>query len=208
MSRPLIVALHGVGSSARDMAVALAPLERFAEVLALDGLDPFNGGGAGRQWFSVAGVTEADRPLRVAEALPSLVDRLDRLAKDRSLKRDDLVLLGFSQGAIMTLAMVAQGLHPGRAVAIAGRLAAPVVPTEERLASLLLVHDRADRVMPPALSAEAAARLSAAGHLVNLLLTDGIGHGIGFPTTSAVADWLTTTDSSRNDFHSDQRITM
>jgi phospholipase/carboxylesterase len=180
------------------MAVALAPLERFAEVLALDGLDPFDGGGAGRQWFSVAGVTEADRPLRVAEALPSLVDRLDRLAKDRSLKRDDLVLLGFSQGAIMTLAMVA----------IAGRLAAPVVPTEERLASLLLVHDRADRVMPSALSVEAAARLSAAGHFVKLLLTDGIGHGIGFPTTAAVADWLTTTDSSRNEFHSDQRITM
>jgi phospholipase/carboxylesterase len=124
------------------------------------------------------------------------------------LKRDDLVLLGFSQGAIMTLAMVAQGLHPGRAVAIAGRLAAPVVKAGDRFASLLLVRDSADRVMPPALSAEAAAQLSAAGHHVNLTETDGIGHGIGFPTTSVVADWLTAIDSSRSDFHSDQRITM
>jgi phospholipase/carboxylesterase len=202
----LIVALHGVGSSAHDMAAALAPLQAFAEVVALDGRDPFDGGGAGRQWFSVSGVTEADRPERVAEALPSLVDRLDKLARDRGLRREDLLLLGFSQGAIMTLAMVAQGLHPGRAVAIAGRLAAPVVLAGDRPASVLLVHDSVDRVMPAALSANAASQLSAAGHHVKVIGTDGIGHSIGSPTTSAIADWLATTDSSRNDF-SQQRIT-
>jgi phospholipase/carboxylesterase len=206
MSRPLIVALHGVGSSARDMAAALAPLQAFAEVVALDGRDPFDGGGAGRQWFSIAGVTEADRPARVAEALPSLIGRLDLLAEERGLAREEMVLLGFSQGAIMTLAMVAQGLHPGRAVAIAGRLAAPVVQAGDRPASVLLIHDSADRIMPVALSADAAAQLSAAGHHVKLIGTDGIGHSIGFPTTSAIADWLATTDSSRND-SSQQRIT-
>lgn len=199
MSRPLIVALHGVGATARDLAAALVPLEALAELVALDGRDPFDGGGAGRQWFSVTGVTEADRPLRIAEALPSLVGRLDRLAKERGMKREDLVLLGFSQGAIMTLAMVAQGLHPGRAIAIAGRLAAPVVPAGDRPASLLLVHDNADRVMPPRLSIDAAAQLSAAGHHVDLIRTDGIGHGIASPTNSAIADWLITTDASRND---------
>jgi phospholipase/carboxylesterase len=95
MSRPLIVALHGVGSSARDIAAAVAPLERIADLVALDRAEPFDGGGRGRQWFSVAGVTEADRPMRVAGALPALVDRLDRLAADRGVAREDLVLLGF-----------------------------------------------------------------------------------------------------------------
>lgn len=49
MTRTIIVALHGVGSSARDMAVALVPLASVADVIALDGPEPFDHGGAGRQ---------------------------------------------------------------------------------------------------------------------------------------------------------------
>lgn len=196
MSRPLIVALHGVGSSARDMAEALAPLERIADVVALDGCEPFDGGGRGRQWFSVSGITETDRPMRVAAAMPGLLDRLDRIAQDHGVARQALVPVGFSQGAIMTLSMVAQGLHTGRAVAIAGRLAAPVVPAAGQPASLLLVHDSADRVMPLRLSEEAAASLTAAGHHVQLTRTDGIGHGIAPATIAAIAGWLAATASS------------
>jgi len=190
VSRPLIVALHGVGATARSMAAALGPLKDVAEVVALDGCEAFDRGGAGRQWFSVTGVTEVDRPLRVAAAMPRLVDRLDRLARDRAVDRDALILVGFSQGAIMTLALVAQGLHHGRAVAIAGRLAAPVLPITGRAASLLLVHDQDDPVMPSSLADEAAARLGAAGHQVVLQHTQGVGHGIGASTSTAIRDWL------------------
>ena len=197
MSRPLLVALHGVGASARDMAAALTPLEAACDVIALDGLERFDGGGTGRQWFSVAGVTEANRPVRVARALPALLARLDELAAERHVSRDDLVLVGFSQGAIMTTAMVAQGFHPGRAVAIAGRLAAPVLPAGDRAATLLLVHDSADRVMPASLSTDASTRLAAAGHTVELVLTEGVGHGIGLPTLNAVARWLSATATHR-----------
>jgi phospholipase/carboxylesterase len=179
------------------MAAALAPLESIADVVTLDGTDPFDGGGRGRQWFSISGVTEQDRPLRVAEALPALLTRLDELASSRSLAREDMVVLGFSQGAIMTLAMVAQGLHPGRAIAIAGRLASSVVEAGNQASALLLIHDGLDRVMPATLSDEAGARLSAAGHSVKLIRTDGNGHGIGPSTIKAIAEWLNTTDAFR-----------
>jgi len=195
MSRPLIIALHGVGSSADNLAAALAPLASVAEVVALDGCEPFDGGGRTRQWFSVAGVTEADRPLRVAGALPSLLRRLDRLASERDVRRDDVVLLGFSQGAIMTLAAVAQGLHRGCAVAVAGRLATPVVHAADP-ATVLLLHDDADPVMPAALSTDAAARLRAAGHRVTLTRTHGIGHTIGPATLAAIDHWLAETASA------------
>jgi len=108
------------------MTAALAPLEGVADVVALDGCEAFDRGGPGRQWFSIAGVTEANRPIRVAIALSRLLDRLDKLARDRGVERDALTFGGFSQGAIMTLAMLAQGLHAGRTVAIAGRPAVPV----------------------------------------------------------------------------------
>jgi phospholipase/carboxylesterase len=192
MTRPLIVALHGVGSSARQLASALAPLENVADVLALDGGEPFDGGGGGRQWFSISEVTEADRPARVLAALPSLLARLDAVAAARGIDRSDMVLLGFSQGAIMTLAAIAQGDHSGPAVAIAGRLAAPVKPARDKTASLLLVHDRDDAVMPVALSDEAGATLAAAGHRVATAHSAGVGHGIGPATVAAIADWLAT----------------
>lgn len=195
MTRPLVVALHGVGSSARDMATALSPLRAVADVVALDGGDPFDGGGSGRQWFSVHGVTEANRSRRVLDAVPPLLDRLDRLAAERGVAREDLVLLGFSQGAIMALAMVAQGLHPGPAIAIAGRLAAPVIPAGGDPATVLLVHDSDDSYMPAALSEVAKARLAAAGHNVNLARTVGVSHGIGPATFTAIADWLAATAS-------------
>lgn len=197
MSRPLIIALHGVGSSARDMAVALSPLQPIADVVALDGTDPFDGGGAGRQWFSVSGLTEADRPRRILNGLASLLDRLDRVAAEHGVAREELLLLGFSQGAIMTLAIVAQGLHPGRAIAVAGRLAAPVLPARAGPATLLLVHDSGDTVMPAALSAEAKSKLAAAGHHVDIAHTADIGHGIGPATITAIADWLAATALSQ-----------
>jgi len=197
MNRPLIVALHGVGSSGPDMVGALAPLTAVAEVIALDGCEPFDGGGRGRQWFSVSGVTEADRPRRVAGALPRMLERLDELARQHGVQRNDLVLLGFSQGAIMTLAMVAQGFHAGRAIAIAGRLAAPVVPAALHPASLLVIADSVDRVMPQELSQDAVDRLRVGGHHVDQNLTVGVGHGIGAETLSSIASWLAATASPR-----------
>lgn len=190
MSRPVLVALHGVGSTDVQISSALKPLEEVADVLVLPGPDPFDGGGAGRQWFSIAGVTEENRPARAAAALEQLLPRLDQLAGARGMLRDELVLLGFSQGAILTLGAVASGAHRGAAVAIAGRLATPIVPAEDRPGNVLLVHDRNDPVMPVQLAAAAAEELARAGHDVDRVLTTGIGHSIGPATLTAVYDWL------------------
>ncbi|BBC73339.1 hydrolase [Altererythrobacter sp. B11] len=189
MTKKLIVALHGVGSNARDMMSALQPLTSQTDVVALDGPEPFHANALGRQWFSVAGITEANRPGRVKAAVPQLLEMLDRVAQDRGVRRDDLVLIGFSQGAIMTLAAIAGGHFHGHAVAIAGRLAAEVA-SQSQPANLLLVHDRDDPVMPPTLSVEAGAALSRAGHQVHGARTAGVGHGIGETTTSIINRWL------------------
>lgn len=196
MNPPLVVALHEVGSSARDLQAALAPPAAASEVVSLDRCERFDGGGHGRQWFSVSGLTEDDRPRRVARALPRMRERLDDLAKQRPVARKHLVLLGFSQGAIMKLAMVAQGFHVGRAIAIAGRLAAPVVPVALEPASLLVIADSADQVMPRGTSRDTAERLRAAGLHVDQILTIGIGHSIGAPTLSSIASWLSATASA------------
>ena len=191
MNPPLIVALHGVGSSADDMTAALHPLTAFADVIALPGHEPFDSSDSGRQWFSVMSVTESNRSTRTAAALPALIAKLDQLAVARNISRDDIILLGFSQGAIMTLAAVAGGYHCGRAISIAGRLAVPVSPALDRQAEILVVHDADDHIMPSGLSINAATALNRAGHAVEVVETAAVGHRIGKATLDAIGAWLT-----------------
>jgi phospholipase/carboxylesterase len=195
MTKNIIVALHGVGSNAHDMGQALQLLAGRNEIVALDGPEPFHANAVGRQWFSIVGVTEANRGARVSAALPTMVQMLDGVARDHGVQRDDLILLGFSQGAIMTLAAIAEGYFHGRAIAVAGRLAVVPKPTE-RPANLLLVHDRDDPVMPVDLSVDAGAALSRIGHHVDGSWTNGIGHGFGQATIASIDRWLTTNVST------------
>lgn len=188
----LIVALHGVGSRASDITPFADALGGAADIeaLALDGPDPFDMGPTGRQWFSVRDVTEADRPARVARALPSFLARLDALRSARGLDPAELALAGFSQGAIMALAAAAGG-HPfGAIIAAAGRLAAPVAPATAAAPAILLLHDRLDPVMPIALERQALAAFRAGGYNIRAIETDGYGHAIGPDTLQSATGFL------------------
>src|SRR5690606_8078115 len=75
--RQLFILLHGVGGTPQDMqplAQALRAAFPQAAILAPAGFEPYDGAAAGRQWFSVSGVTDDNRPERVARAMPALVD--------------------------------------------------------------------------------------------------------------------------------------
>jgi phospholipase/carboxylesterase len=193
LSRPLIVALHEAGGSARDFAEALHPLNSVAELIALDGTEAFDAGATGRQWFSGTGVTDDNRLDRVRRALPPLLRRMDRLAARLGIARETMLLLGFGQGAAMALAAAADGHHRGSLIAIAGRLAGPVAPAPAGAAPILILHDRSDPVMPPVLGRSAADRLIQAGYPTELVMTKGCGHAIGPTTLRAIAGWLART---------------
>jgi phospholipase/carboxylesterase len=69
----LILLFHGVGASANDMVPAgkqFAAKFPAAMVVSLEGVQPSDFG-QGRQWFPVAGITEENRPERVAAAMPA-----------------------------------------------------------------------------------------------------------------------------------------
>ena len=78
MARQLVLLFHGVGSNARDLVPlgeALAPHLPDAAIVSVQAPE---GAGRGRQWFSVQGVTETDRPARVAAAMPGFVQAVQR----------------------------------------------------------------------------------------------------------------------------------
>ncbi|WP_276152807.1 MULTISPECIES: hypothetical protein [unclassified Sulfitobacter] len=67
-----IVFLHGVGGSGDSIHPLAQQLDLAFEAHCPDGPQAFDMG-AGRQWFSVNGVTETNRPARVTEALPAFM---------------------------------------------------------------------------------------------------------------------------------------
>lgn len=177
----LILLLHGVGSDGGAMApLAQALRAEFpqAALLAPDAPHPFDGGGRGRQWFSVAGITEANRGERVAAVLPALHDWIRQTQDRLRVGPAATAIAGFSQGAILALetAIAADGLA-GRVLAFSGRFvqqpqAAP------RHTTVHLFHGDADPVIPALLSSQALETLGLLQGDATLDIAEGVGHQI------------------------------
>ena len=99
----LVLLFHGVGSSARDLmplGEAMAPHLPAAAIVSLQAPEA---AGPGRQWFSIQGVTETDRPARVAAAMPGFRQAVGQWQAACAIGSAGTTLIGFSQGAIMGL---------------------------------------------------------------------------------------------------------
>jgi phospholipase/carboxylesterase len=174
----LVLFLHGVGSNGADLrqlSQHFAQSLPGAVFLSPDGTQPFDGGGNARQWFSVAGVTEANRPARIEAARPALDTLID--AAKAQAKADQVILIGFSQGSIMALDALARG-KVSEVVAFAGRLAFTGTPTPQPQARALLVGGMADQVISHRLSSEAGERLAAVGVDAKVVILSGVPHTI------------------------------
>jgi phospholipase/carboxylesterase len=173
---------HGVGASALHMAALAARLAAEypqAAVVCVDGPQAFDGGAPGAggwQWFSIQGVTEQNRPERVAQALPGFVAAVRALQQRFGVSWQCTALAGFSQGAIMALeAVQAEPQLAGRVLAFSGRHAtAPVHAPVDTTVHLL--HGMDDRVIPPGPAIDAAERFVALGGDVTANVLPGIAH--------------------------------
>lgn len=177
----LVLLFHGVGSSAANLVPlgdAIAQARPDAMVVSVDAPHASTLG-SGREWFSVLGVTEQNRPARIARAMPSFLQTVAHWQQAAGLGPEQTVLVGFSQGAIMALESTqVQGVVPASCVvALAGRFAEPVRRAPAGV-HFHLVHGEADNVVPARFSVEAAAALQARHAQVTLDLLPGLGHGI------------------------------
>lgn len=175
----LLVLLHGVGGRGADlMPLAEALRAEFPQsaVVAPDAPHPFDGGGPGRQWFSLAGINEANRAERVAAVLPGLLEWLKATQRRLGVGRAAMALGGFSQGAILALeaVQVEDGIA-GRVLAFSGRYA--TLPTlAPRQTTLHLFHGGADPVIDASHARGALAALAVLDGDATLDIAEGIGH--------------------------------
>ena len=198
----LMVLLHGVGATAASfapIAQTLAPKLPTTEFLVPGGTDPFDGGPPGRQWFSLHGVTDENRAARIEAAGPPLLAWIDRELTARGLGRDRLIVLGFSQGAMMADWLAVRANPPPAAVvALSGRLAVPRRPGDSTDAVVLIVHGADDTVVPVRFAEEAAAELRERGLDVELHILPGLAHRVDRRVLAAVESFLAGVTAGKN----------
>jgi phospholipase/carboxylesterase len=178
-ARQLFVLLHGVGGcpdNLEPLGLALRVAFPGAVVLIPEGFEPFNGGPEGRQWFSTRGVTEENRPERVAQALPALFDYVHAAQQRLKLRASDTALAGFSQGAIMALeAVQADERLAGRVLAFSGRYA-QLPDAAPKYTTIHLLHGADDTVMPVTHAQAAQNRLAALQGDSTIDVASRVGH--------------------------------
>ena len=181
MSDSLVIFLHGVNADGADLAPLGAQWRRSLPNTDFAAPDAPFSSGYGFQWFSLDGITSANRFARVAEARApfdavlrdiiaahGLSDRLERVA-----------LVGFSQGSMMALDALASGRWAfGAVVAFSGRLASPPPLTPSLSTPVLLIHGDDDSVIASSESEEAASVLKSLGVATRLHILRGVDHTI------------------------------
>lgn len=180
-AQQLFVLLHGVGTEPETMMpLAGALRETFANaaIVAPRGFAPFDNEAQGRQWFSVRGIDEENRPERIAAIMPRVIEMV-RAAQDKwKVPPIATALGGFSQGAIVSLeAIKAEDGLGGRLLVFGGRYAT-LPESAPRWTTIHLFHGSDDRVMPVKHAETAMHHLAALNGDVTIDIAHGVGHSV------------------------------
>jgi phospholipase/carboxylesterase len=191
-AKQLMLLLHGVGATAQGLVPMGQRLAReFPDALVVSVQAPHASDlGQGYQWFSVHGITEEDRPARVAEALPAFVAMVQDWQRQSGVGSDATALIGFSQGAIMSLEASQLPQHlVGRVVALSGRFAAlPQAPHPHT--TIHMVHGKSDAVIHYGYTVTAAEHLISLGADVTADVIPFLGHEVNAEVVDVVVERL------------------
>ncbi|PLS22557.1 alpha/beta hydrolase [Neptunicoccus cionae] len=185
-TKSLVIFVHGYGADGNDLISLADPLaEHMPDTVfyAPDAPNRCKMNPMGFEWFPIPrmdGSTEEAARAGMEEAVALLGDWLVETMKAEGVTAAQTVLVGFSQGTMMSL-HVGPRLSDKLAgiVGFSGRLLAPEAIGEVvNKPPVLLVHGDMDDVVPPSSMPEAAEALSGAGFEVYTHVSKGTAHGI------------------------------
>jgi phospholipase/carboxylesterase len=181
----LVILIHGYGSNGDDLlslARMIQPALPDAAFVAPNAPSQIPRMAAAHQWWPIETFSMAERAAGAAAAAPGLDAFITDELKAAGLPSNRLLLVGFSQGTMMSLHVGLRRPEPvAGIVGISGMLVAP-----ERLEAeirsrppVLLVHGTADDVVPFRSMDLAETALKDVGVTVRTHVSPGVGHSVG-----------------------------
>jgi phospholipase/carboxylesterase len=184
----MVVFLHGYGADGNDLLGLAEPLKPHLPdtmFVAPDAPERSAMNPMGYQWFPIPwidGSPEDAAAEGMARAVDDLNAFLDRMMVDEDMLPEQVALVGFSQGTMMSLHVAPRREDAfAGVVGFSGRLINPEALVDEVVVRppVLLIHGDQDDVVPPQSLPEAAEALEQAGFTeVYAHVMEGTGHGI------------------------------
>jgi phospholipase/carboxylesterase len=203
-SGPVVVLMHGYGAPGTDLVSLWRALPVAKEVRFVFPEAPLELGFGGRAWWPIDMVRLQDRftkegaarlidevPSGIDDARAAVLELLDALERDFGASPDEIVLGGFSQGAMLATDTVLRSSRAFGGLAIlSGTLVShaewlPLMAARKGL-PVLQSHGRADPVLPFAIAERLRDELGSAGIPVEFIPFNG-GHGIPEPVLGGLA---------------------
>lgn len=186
-AKSAVIFVHGYGADGADLlglADPLGPHLPHTAFYSPDAPEPCSGNPFGRQWFPIPWLDGSSEEAARQGLLAAAVDLngfVDQVLAEEGIAPAALALVGFSQGAMMSLHIAPRREQSIAAVvAISGRLLVPdLLATEAKVKPpVLLVHGDQDQVVPFEDMGLAGNALVAAGFETYGHVMEGGGHGI------------------------------
>ena len=197
----LVVFLHGYGADGKDLIDLANPFGMAlpnASFISPDAPHPCAMSPQGRQWFPIEEI-----PKGAIKASLGLLDLIDNEAKKLNLTFKDVILIGFSQGAMMSMqCLLINNEQLGAIIGYSGALKEENIDAANDLilngkhkysdTPVLLVHGKQDEVVPFQSLEKSKCLLNKIGFNVQTLSRQNLAHGIDPEGISKGMEFLKT----------------
>jgi phospholipase/carboxylesterase len=186
-TKSLVIVLHGYGADGNDLLGLADPLQPHmpdTTFIAPDAPNKCSGNPFGYEWFPIPwldGSSEEAAAKGMAQSVDDINAFIDEKMAEEGVGPADTILLGFSQGTMMSLHVAPRRAEPlAGIVGFSGRLLSPETLEAEVKCHppVLLVHGDQDPMVPVQSLPEAADALVKAGFEVYTHISKGTAHGI------------------------------
>lgn len=191
--KKLIFVFHGYGANKENLlpvGEAFSDNIECAEVHVPDGLQNCYGS-CGLQWFPFSDDDESELIKDYYKIEQTLQNYIDDEIKEKGLTYKDVVLTGFSQGAMISL-MLGLKLNVSAIVSFSGFLMDRNINIESKDIKILMAHGELDYVVPFSAMCDTEKLLKARGLDVQTITSERTAHGIDNRMLTGAVEFIKT----------------
>jgi len=194
-TKNLVIMLHGVGSNSSDLIglVDYLNLNQHTTYLSPNAPYEYDMAPTGFQWFSLRDISEKAMYEAMSQEAHILDKYIDRKLEEYSLTSQNLIVLGFSQGAMMALHLLPRRENPiNSIIAISGALINPTALKDniKSKPEVLLIHGEEDQIVPFAAFNGTLQHLKSQGINCDSFIMEKTGHNINPPALQKIQKHL------------------